>query len=171
MDKNLIFTFGLDRAGKTVISNYFTTGLVMKEVRPTLTVNYSKIILVDIALRYCDAPGQKTLRKIWEKNYKTAYLLIFVLDVADHIRYEESRSELLRVLADPNVADVPLLFLFNKMDLPEAKDNFEFAREFFTLKDLQGREAYYFKTTAEDPATLAAVKTKLIELVKKVVGL
>ena len=171
MDKNLIFTFGLDRAGKTVISNYFTTGLVMKEVRPTLTVNYSKIILADIALRYCDAPGQKTLRKIWEKSYKTAYLLIFVLDVADHIRYEESRSELLRVLADPNVADVPILFLFNKMDLPEAQENFEFAREFFTLKELQGRDAYYFKTTAEDPTTLAAVKTKLIELVKKVVGL
>ena len=171
VERNLIFTFGLDRAGKTVVSNYFATGVILKDFRPTLALNFSKLILVDIALRYCDAPGQKTLRKVWESSYKSAFILIFMLDTADHVRYEEAKTELLKVLNNPQTANVPLIFMFHKMDLPEAKENLDFARVVFNLPELKAREVHFFETSTEVSPSLEVVKKKMIELVKKSAGL
>jgi ADP-ribosylation factor-like protein 8 len=167
MEQNTIFTFGLDRAGKTVMLNYFVTGAVIKTFRPTLAINYSKLMMADLTMRFADAPGQKACRKLWNSGLKGTQLLIFVLDTSDHLRFEEAKSELLKVLNNPETKEVPLLFLYNKMDLQEAKDNLEFAKSFFQIEELKNKVVHYFNTSIEDKNSLNIVKDTIYNFIKK----
>jgi small GTP-binding protein len=171
MLSQIISTFGLDRAGKTVILNYFTTGVIMTNLRPTLAINYSHLMLVDLAVRFADLPGQKSLRKIWLSNLKQAQVLVFVLDTADYLRFEEAKAELVKVLKTPELKTTPLVFIYHKMDLPEAKENLEFAKTFFKCEELKGRGVFYFETTIQSKESLNAVKSKIYAIVKSVFAL
>lgn len=166
MVPQVISSFGLDRAGKTVILNYFTTGVVIMDFRPTLAINFSNLMLVDLALRFADLPGQQALRKVWLSNIKTTQVLLFILDTADHIRYEEAKTELIRVLRSPESKQTPLIFMFHKIDLPEAVENLEFAKNFFKCDELKGREVFYYETSVKKKETLNAVKDKIYTIIK-----
>lgn len=60
MLSQIISIFGLDKAGKSVITHYFLTGEIQQDLRPTTAINYSHLMLVDLAVRFADFPGQVT---------------------------------------------------------------------------------------------------------------
>jgi GTPase SAR1 family protein len=61
------------------------------------------------------------LRKIWEKYFSSAHGIVFVVDAADPIRFEEVKETLAK-LYDKNqsqheaLKDLPVLLLLNKKD-------------------------------------------------------
>ena len=142
-----IFIFGLDRAGKTFLTNYLFARIVEKSYNPTLGFNIQNFELADFGIQIWDAPGQKGFRKLWSRGYRDADMLVYVVDTADPDRYEESREEFDNVISNMTNKKLPLIFCFHKMDLPESKANIEKARKAFVSSILNRNyiiiETYY----------------------------
>ena len=69
-----------------------------------------------------DVGGQEKLRPLWKPYTRATDGIIFVVDSCDtDERLEESKLELHRILRTPDNADVPVLVIANKRDLPEAR--------------------------------------------------
>ncbi|XP_072948394.1 uncharacterized protein [Epargyreus clarus] len=74
-----------------------------------------------VSFRAWDVSGAARLRPLWERHYRTADAIIFVVDSADHLRLVVAREELELLVAHPALARrVPLLLLANKCDAPHA---------------------------------------------------
>lgn len=64
--------------------------------------------------------GMEKIRPLWRHYYPSTQALIFVVDSNDCEKLETASLELNNVLREPELADVPLLVLANKQDLPGA---------------------------------------------------
>ena len=69
-----------------------------------------------------DIGGQKTIRPYWRNYYDSTDALVYVVDSGDSNRIDECRAELESLLAEPQLAGVPLLLFANKQDLLSALD-------------------------------------------------
>lgn len=58
--------------------------------------------------------GQTSIRPYWRCYFANTRAIIYVIDSADHERLETSRSELLTLLSEEELAGVPLLIFSNK---------------------------------------------------------
>ena len=165
---------GLDRAGKSVIMNYLATGILVKEIKPTLNIDYGSIILYNIKCPFYDTPGQKSLRSTWTKVLNLASFVIYTIDAADVARYLESMNELLGVLKNPHLQNIPLIILFHKMDLPAARAHLEELKTYFSQDFIDSygvRDVAYFETTIDDLSSLDAVKFYLQDHISKLTGI
>jgi len=134
-----ILILGLDNAGKSTLlemikSLYSTTLFQPDNIRPTVGQNIGRIIAGDtkkLTLAFWDLGGQEGLRKIWEEYYRESDALIFVVDATDRGRIEECKDALgtvtlyCRLIAESiisheDTADIPVLMLANKQDLPNS---------------------------------------------------
>ena len=64
-----------------------------------------------------DIGGQKAIRPYWKNYYENTDGLVFVVDSSDEERLVECVEELNSLLAEENLAMVPLLVYANKQDL------------------------------------------------------
>lgn len=62
--------------------------------------------------------GQEKIRRLWQHYYQNADGLIFVVDSSDLERIDEAREELHGILSWPDMANVPIVIIANKQDLP-----------------------------------------------------
>jgi len=74
----------------------------------------------NIKFNVWDVGGQDKIRPLWRHYYTGTQALIFVVDSQDHLRMDEARQELHRILGDREMRDVLLLVFANKQDLPTA---------------------------------------------------
>lgn len=164
MVENAISIIGLETSGKTVITHYLSTGEIITDMKPTLKLNYSNVILKQLEFPFIDAPGQKTMRYFWEEALDKARFLIYVFDASDPSLYSESQTELEIFLKKPEWKEIPILFLFHKMDLPEAKKNLPVLKQRFTTAYIQQygpRDVTFLETTIKIPSSLDAIKRHL----------
>ena len=69
-----------------------------------------------------DVGGQEKLRPLWKPYTRATDGIIFVVDSCDsEERLEEAKLELHRILRTPDNAEVPILVIANKQDLPTAR--------------------------------------------------
>jgi ADP-ribosylation factor related protein 1 len=135
-----ILILGLDNAGKSTLlemikSLYSTTLFQPDNIRPTIGQNIGRITVgetVKLVLAFWDLGGQESLRKIWEEYYRESDALIFVVDATDRGRIEECKDTLgtcvsefsvLRIesiISHQDTADIPVLMLANKQDMPNS---------------------------------------------------
>jgi small GTP-binding protein len=115
-----IFLFGLDRAGKTTFVD-FLKNETFKNQSPTIGVNLTTLVLGNVKFEFNDLGGQEHLRASWMDNWKGQDILIFMVDAADAVRFQDAHDALWSVIRLPETAGKPLLVLVNKCDLPEAK--------------------------------------------------
>ena len=71
------------------------------------------------ALRFVDALLVRT-RPYWRCYFPNTSAIIYVIDSSDTDRLDTSRSELLTMLSEEELAGVPLLVFCNKQDVPGA---------------------------------------------------
>jgi ADP-ribosylation factor-like protein 3 len=71
-------------------------------------------------LNVWDIGGQSTIRPYWRNYFDHTDALVYVVDSADTKRFEEARGELLSLLEDEKLANVPALLFANKVDLLQA---------------------------------------------------
>lgn len=88
----------------------------------------------NINLKFWDLGGQKSLRNMWSRYYKSCHGIIFIIDSTDTERFQECYETLKQIandeswganedeIATEDVLNVPILMLANKQDLPQAVD-------------------------------------------------
>ena len=111
-----ILIFGLSQAGKTTIIKCRRRS-IFKNTPPTISVDISRIIINNISLLTYDTPGYQKYRELWKPYLKGQDGLIFVLDINDRVKFPEARDLLHTVANLPEMKTLPLLIIFNKIDL------------------------------------------------------
>ncbi|ODV81334.1 putative ADP-ribosylation factor in the carboxypeptidase Y pathway [Suhomyces tanzawaensis NRRL Y-17324] len=84
----------------------------------------------NINLKFWDLGGQKSLRSMWSRYYKSCHGIIFIIDSTDTERFQECYETLKEIAHDESwnseensdLLNVPILMLANKQDLPQAVD-------------------------------------------------
>lgn len=115
-----ILILGLDAAGKTTILFKLSLGDYVKQVVPTVAFNLEKVEVGNLKLQIWDLGGQNQLRPFWRLYYKDTHGIVFVIDSTDKQRIELCKNELVALLSEDELKNVPLLILANKQDLTEA---------------------------------------------------
>ena len=92
----------------------------LQKIPPTVGLNIAKLEKSNGEFTFWDVGGQAVLRKIWNKYFSECHGLVFVIDGADEIRFQEVRETLDDVFSDNSEMEkVPVLFLLNKNDKGE----------------------------------------------------
>ena len=115
-----VIMLGLDDSGKTTILYLLKIG---EKVTTILTIGYNvEEIDKDFwekSITIWDIGGKEKIRKhFWAKNYTNTNGLIWVYDISNNQRIEESQKELIKILNDPQLdKKIPLLIIANKNDI------------------------------------------------------
>lgn len=117
---------GLDNAGKSTALYRMKCGQYCETI-PTIGFNCERIKgrlgkSKDIIFTIWDVGGQDRVRPLWRTYAKGAEAIIFVIDSSDHNSIEEAKIELAQINKYPEIANLPILILANKQDLPGAID-------------------------------------------------
>ncbi len=141
-----IFIFGLDNAGKTTIISRLKQNIFTNPV-PTTNINIIRLLFENLSITAYDAAGQKVYRKIWEPYLKNQDALVFIVDVTDEKRHEEAQKELIRITNYKALKEIPLLVLFNKIDLKKVK--LKNLVKTFDIKSIKDRPKKAYLTSAK----------------------
>lgn len=114
-----LLMLGLDNAGKTTILYKLKLGKSTTAV-PTVGFNVETIKYKNMQMHTWDIGGQERIRALWRHYFSGTDLLIFVIDSADRARFENSKSELFKVIADKELKNCLICVLANKQDLPNS---------------------------------------------------
>lgn len=118
-----VLVVGLDNSGKTTVINQFKpTTEKSSEIVPTIGFNVEKFTLKSLNITAFDMSGQGRYRNLWEHYYKGVEGVIFVIDSSDSLRMVVAKDELIMMTShdDFKGKHVPILFLANKIDLPDS---------------------------------------------------
>jgi small GTP-binding protein len=164
-----IILFGLDRAGKTVLTKFLTEGVTDQTFLPTLSPNSNLFVLKQQKNRIWDMPGQQKFRNIWANYLVGSNLIIYMIDTADLSRLPETKQEftgLLKAIEEKLSSKPPLLLLYNKMDLPEAQTNFQTCSDLF--KEQLNYKGIFLELaiSMKDVTSLEKVRQLLIDNLK-----
>ncbi|THH09048.1 hypothetical protein EW145_g2285 [Phellinidium pouzarii] len=107
---------GLDSAGKTTILYRLQIGEVVSTI-PTIGFNVETVQYKTIQFQVWDLGGQSSIRPYWRCYFPNTSAIIYVIDASDHERLDTSRTELLTMLSEDELRDVPLLVFANKQDV------------------------------------------------------
>ncbi len=111
-----IFVFGLSKAGKTTIIKTLQKAEVSNTI-PTTSVGISRIHLHNLSILTYDAPGQSKFRNLWTDYLDKQDGLVFVLDASRKEKFTNARDILHQVVDQESMKNLPLLLLYNKIDL------------------------------------------------------
>ncbi|CAF0885197.1 unnamed protein product [Didymodactylos carnosus] len=87
---------------------------------PTSQPIHHQVQVGKVTLRLTDLGGHIQARRLWKDYYFSSSSFIFIVDVTDRKRFCEARYELLNLLDDDDMSQVPMLILGNKTDGPNA---------------------------------------------------
>ena len=132
-----ILMLGLDAAGKSTILYNLKLGEAVIS-NPTVGFNVETVEFQRTKFNVWDIGGQDKLIPMWKHYFRNADALVFVVDSSDRNRIQKARREMMKVLNDEEMKDVPLLVYANKqdigvMDLKEVISGLE-------LVELKGRD-------------------------------
>ncbi|MBY8987640.1 MAG: GTP-binding protein [Candidatus Lokiarchaeota archaeon] len=113
-----VFLFGIDNVGKTSLTRRVKTGQYTDNFfTPSKRFNIEYIQKEDGLLSIWDSPGQSSFRERWLLGLQDSNIIIYMIDVANQLRFEESKREFWKIINQNEFKDVPLLILGNKIDL------------------------------------------------------
>jgi small GTP-binding protein len=123
---------GLDNAGKTSIltalDKKYDFSKDVISITPTIRVEYHAMEFLMYHVCFWDMGGQKRYREIYQSKQDLYFagtdLLVYVIDIQDKERYEESLNYLNMILKNfaKNRMEVPIIIAFHKYD-PEIRSN------------------------------------------------
>ncbi|KAI0663116.1 ADP-ribosylation factor family-domain-containing protein [Cubamyces menziesii] len=98
-----ILMLGLDAAGKTTILYRLQIGEVVPTI-PTIGFNVETVQYKNIKFQVWDLGGQSSIRPYWRCYFPNTSAIIYVIDASDTDRLDTSRSELLTMLSEEELA-------------------------------------------------------------------
>jgi small GTP-binding protein len=154
-----VFLFGIDDVGKTSLTRRIKTGLYNDNFfTPSKRFNIEYIQREDGFLSIWDSPGQSTFRERWLLGLQDSNIIIYMIDVANQLRFEESKREFWKILNQNEFKDIPLLILGNKIDLinhniHDSNESLERTRneiiEFFEFEKLENNNWKFVFTSVK----------------------
>jgi len=167
-----VFLFGIDEAGKTSLIRRIKTGNYNDNYfMPTRKFNIEYIQENEGLLAFWDMPGQRTFRKKWLLGLQDSNLIIYMIDVANQLRFEEAKKEFWRIINRYELAGIPLLILGNKIDLInqniDIKQNKALKKEifsFFEFGKINDRNWKFLFTSVKSNYQINRVSKKIFKL-------
>ncbi|KAI6101932.1 P-loop containing nucleoside triphosphate hydrolase protein [Pisolithus sp. B1] len=104
-----IAVVGLQASGKTSFVNVISSGQWSEDVVPTVAFNYRKVRKGAVTFKIWDVAGQPKFRSMWERYCHGMDAIVFIVDSADHDKFDTARFELHQLLSQPGLTGVPLL--------------------------------------------------------------
>jgi len=111
-----ILMLGLDGAGKTTIIYKLKLNEYLSTV-PTIGFNVESIDYKNLRMTIWDIGGQKAIRDLWKHYYAHTDAIIFIVDSCDEERLDVAKEELMHMLDDEELRDIPVLVYANKQDI------------------------------------------------------
>ena len=115
---NIVF-LGLDNAGKSALLHVLKTDRVT-QTRPTIHPHSEELKMGNLVLNTYDLGGHETARKIWKDYFPAVNAILFLVDSVDTKRFPEARKELENILETPELSNIPIAILGNKIDMEGA---------------------------------------------------
>ncbi len=119
-----VFLFGLDEVGKSSLVRRIKTGEYNDNYfGPTRKFNIEYIHRKteqdpqEHLLAFWDMPGQRIFRSKWLMGLQDSNVIVYMFDVSNQIRFEESKNEFWKLLNLFELSGVPLIIMGNKIDL------------------------------------------------------
>jgi GTP-binding protein SAR1 len=134
---NIVF-LGLDNAGKSALLHVLKTDRVT-QTRPTIHPHSEELKMGNLVLNTFDLGGHETARKIWKDYFPAVHAILFLIDSVDVKRFEEARKELENILETPELINIPIAILGNKIDMAGAVSEEEL-KEAIHYDELLARE-------------------------------
>ena len=139
----------------------------LEKIPPTVGLNIARLDKKGGEYVFWDVGGQSVLRKIWNKYFSECNGLVFVIDGADEIRFQEVKETLEDVFTEENdtIGRVPVLFLLNKNDKGEFR-GVDFISETLSLNQLPVLESVVLPVSALDKTGLETALNWILTSVK-----
>lgn len=171
-----VFLFGIDDVGKTSLVRRIKTGKFNDNFfAPTRKFNIEYIEKQKKGLlAFWDMPGQRTFRKKWLIGLQDSNIVIFMIDIANQIRFEESKEEFWNIINRDELIGIPLLILGNKIDLikssERSKENQlkklkEELFDFYNFEHIKNRNWAFLFTSVKTKYNLDVVIHNIFNLV------
>ena len=113
-----VFLFGIDEAGKTSLVRKIKTGQFNDNFfTPTKKFNIDYIQEKRGQLAFWDMPGQKNFREKWLKGIQDSNIIIYMIDIANQLQFEESKVEFWKIINNYELNKIPIIIIGNKIDL------------------------------------------------------
>ena len=122
-----IIILGVQNAGKTTILYKLALGQLVN-TKPTIGSNVEEISYNNLAFKAWDLGGQSSMRTVWDAYYAASDAIIYVVDSVDTSLFEESKTELFKLLEHEELKNSVLLVYANKQDDSRAKDPLELSQ-------------------------------------------
>ncbi|EFJ27750.1 ARF-like GTPase [Selaginella moellendorffii] len=167
-----VLILGIDKAGKTTLLEKLKTiysdfeGLPPDRIVPTVGLNIGRVEAYKSKLIFWDLGGQLGLRTIWEKYFEEAHAIVFVVDAANHARFDDAKSALEKALRHKDLQDAPLLIFANKQDVQGAVTAEELTT-FLDLKEIDERPSFVKEISAYDGTGIRDGVMWLVEEMKR----
>ncbi len=141
---------GLAQAGKTTFVKRLQTG-EFKYTQATMGLQFETANVGDVRFDIFDLGGHITYRKtIWETYVKLAYGVVFVIDSAKPVLFDEAKKEFWKSINQKDPKDEFLiLFLCNKADLEDSVglESIIDKLELYRLAEKENVSYQFFKTS------------------------
>ncbi|KAL0079192.1 ADP-ribosylation factor-like protein 8B [Phycomyces blakesleeanus] len=144
---------GLQNSGKTTLVNVIASGQFIEDSIPTVGFNMRKVTKGNVTMKLWDIGGQPRFRSMWERYCRGVNSIVFVVDAADHDKLEIAHNELKSLLEKPQLANIPVLVLGNKNDLPDALTA-EQLIDVLQLKLITNREVSCYSISAKNQVNI-----------------
>jgi len=154
-----VFLFGIDEVGKSSLTRRLKTGQFNDNFfTPSKRFNIEYTQREDGLLSIWDMPGQALFRKRWLIGLQDSNIIVYMIDIANQLRFEESKKEFWNIITRNGINDIPLLILGNKVDLinndnHDKKEPLERTKkeilEFFELDKLANRKWEFLFTSVK----------------------
>nr|QXF29043.1 Arl1 [Gefionella okellyi] len=141
-----ILLLGLDNAGKTTILYRLHVGDVVSTI-PTVGFNVETVTHKNISFVMWDLGGQTAIRPYWRCYYANTDAIIYVVDSSDAERVGISKQELVAMLQEEEMHNVPLVVFANKQDLAGALTPAAISEQ-LGLTGIRDRQWAIFQTSA-----------------------
>ncbi len=169
-----VFLFGIDEVGKSSLVRRLKTGEFDDNYfAPTRKFTIDYIQKEQSVLAIWDMPGQEVFRKKWLIGLQDSNIIIFMIDIANQLRFEESKREFWKIIERYELEGVPLLILGNKADLiAPSSENFESQLErvkkevssFFDFEKIANRKWQFNFTSVKTNFNITPVMNTIFEL-------
>ena len=114
--KASIVFLGLDNAGKSALLHVLKTDRVT-QTRPTIHPHSEELKMGNLVLNTFDLGGHEQARYIWRDYFPAIDAILFLVDSVDTKRFNEAYLELTKILESPELVNIPIAILGNKIDM------------------------------------------------------
>ncbi len=171
-----VFLFGIDEVGKSSLVRRLKTGEFNENYfTPTRKFNIEYIPVEEKGLlAIWDMPGQKSFRPKWLIGLQDSNLIIYMIDIANQRRFEESSSEFWNVINKDELEGIPLLILGNKIDLIKcSKEDYDSQVQnlekelfnFYNFKNIKNRKWNFLLTSVKTNLNIDNIIPEIFDLI------